>query len=164
MTRRGLPVLLLLGAMLTLGGLDVACGQTPPPAIQGLDKLTPEERAIAERNLERWQRLTPEERQRALENYRHWKSMTPEERRRRARTIGASPAHARPASQILKDFQHWNELPKERQQELQKAYESAGSGCQDRQTASSWLGQWESMTPKSRSGHPATRALAPDEP
>ena len=72
MTRRGLPVLLLLGAMLTLGGLDIAWGQTPPPAIQGLDTLTPEERAIVERNLERWQRLPPEERQRALENYRHW--------------------------------------------------------------------------------------------
>ena len=80
MTRRSLPALLLLGAILALADLHHAWGQQPPPAVQGLDKLTPEERAIAERNLEKWQRLTPEERARALENYRQWRSMTPEER------------------------------------------------------------------------------------
>ena len=78
MTRRLLSGLLLLVAALVLGARDVAWGQSAP--IQGLENLTPEERAIAERNLERWQKLTPEERARALENYRHWKSMTPEER------------------------------------------------------------------------------------
>ena len=60
MTFRGLPTLLVLGAMLALGDLGLAWGQNPPPttqgappAIQGLDNLTPEERALAERNLER---------------------------------------------------------------------------------------------------------------
>jgi hypothetical protein len=73
MTRRGLSALVLLGAILAFADLPVAWGQQPPPpAIQGLDKLTPEERALAERNLERWQRLSPEERARALVYYRQW--------------------------------------------------------------------------------------------
>jgi len=93
---RGLPTVLVLGAILALGGLDVAWGQTPP-AIEGLDKLTPEERAIAERNLERWQRLTPEERARALENYRQWRSMSPEEREARVRATDASASSPRSA-------------------------------------------------------------------
>src|SRR3972149_9946590 len=78
MRARWWPGLLLLSAILALGILEAAWGQTAP--IPGLEKLTPEERAIAEKNFERWQKLTPEERARALENYRHWKSMTPEER------------------------------------------------------------------------------------
>src|SRR2546427_3206174 len=51
---RLLPTILLLTAVLVVGVFEVAWGQTAP--IQGLEKLTPEERAIAERNLERWQR------------------------------------------------------------------------------------------------------------
>ena len=78
MKLRCLPAPFLLSAIVVFGGVHVVWGQTAP--IQGLEKLTPEERAVAERNLERWQKLTPEERTRALENYRHWKSMTPEER------------------------------------------------------------------------------------
>ena len=123
MTRRGLQALLVL-VVLTLGDLDVVWGQTPPPAVQGLDQLSPEERALAERNLERWKRLTPEERQRALENYRHWKSMTPEEReaaRQNYRRFRQLTPDQR--AQVLRDFQHWNELPQERQQQLQQAYE-----------------------------------------
>src|SRR6267378_1895407 len=45
---------LLLSALLVLGMLAVAWGQTAP--VPGLDKLTPEERALAERNQERWQK------------------------------------------------------------------------------------------------------------
>src|SRR5258708_38876752 len=78
MRLRPLPALLLLSAIFVFSGVDVTWGQTAP--IQGLEKLTPEERALAERNPERWQKLTPEERTRALENYRPWKSMSPEER------------------------------------------------------------------------------------
>ena len=55
MRRRLLSTLLMLAVTLAT---EVAWGQTAP--IQGLDRLTPEERALAERNLERWQRLTPE--------------------------------------------------------------------------------------------------------
>jgi len=78
MSWRGARRSLLLSPLLVLGVLAGAWGQTAP--VPGLDKLTPEERALAERNLERWQKLTPEQRARALENYRRWKSMTPEER------------------------------------------------------------------------------------
>ena len=110
MTRRRLPVLLLLGIMATFADLPAAWGQqSSPPAIQGLDKLSPEERALAERNLERWQRMTPEERARALENYRHWRSMTPEEReaaRQNYRRFRQLTPDQR--AQILKDFQRWN--------------------------------------------------------
>src|SRR3989442_13939179 len=45
--------------------------------VRGLDRLTPEERAQAEKNLERGRQLSPGQRQRALENYQHWKSLTP---------------------------------------------------------------------------------------
>src|SRR5260370_37496599 len=78
MKARVLAGLLVLLAIVLGAILEVAWGQTPQ--IEGLDRLTPEERAIAERNLERWQRMTPEQRARALESYRRWTSMTPEER------------------------------------------------------------------------------------
>ena len=86
MPRLPLTILPLI-AVLVVSVFEVAWSQTAP--IQGLEKLTPEERAIAERNLERWQKLTPEERARALENYRRWKSMTPEERFGSARSSAA---------------------------------------------------------------------------
>src|SRR5262249_21355609 len=48
MTRRSLSALLLLGVIVTVADLHVAWGQQqPPPAIEGLDKLSPEERALA---------------------------------------------------------------------------------------------------------------------
>ena len=73
MSRRGLLLALaMLSVVLTT---EIAWAQTSAP-VQGLDKLTPEERALAERNLERWQRLTPEERGRGLENYRRRKSIS----------------------------------------------------------------------------------------
>src|SRR5260370_382189 len=84
---------IVLGAI-----LEVAWGQTPQ--IEGLDRLTPEERAIAERNLERWQQMTPEQRARARERWRkippeererlreQWKSATPEERERLRQQYG----------------------------------------------------------------------------
>ena len=55
-------------------------GQSGEPAIRGLDRLSPEERAQAERNLQKWKEMTPEQRQRTLENYRQWQSLSPEER------------------------------------------------------------------------------------
>src|SRR2546425_512551 len=70
---RVLALIFLLG----LAGLETAWGQTPGP---GLENLTPEERAVAERNLERWQRMTPEERERITRNWERWRKMTPEER------------------------------------------------------------------------------------
>ena len=42
--------------------------QSGDPAIRGLDRLSPEERAQAERNLQKWKEMTPEQRQRTLEN------------------------------------------------------------------------------------------------
>lgn len=79
--RRGLVRLIALGlgVVMWLGG--AAFAQAPPPPsgapIQGLERLSPEERAVAERNLERWRGMTAEQRERALENYRHWKSLSP---------------------------------------------------------------------------------------
>jgi len=60
MSWRGARRSLLLSPLLVLGVLAGAWGQTAP--VPGLDKLTPEERALAERNLVRWQKLTPEQR------------------------------------------------------------------------------------------------------
>ncbi len=73
---RVVPRVLLLVAVLVLAVLDVAWGQSP----EGMDRLGAEERAIVQRNLERWQKLAPDERQRVLENYRQWKSMSPQDR------------------------------------------------------------------------------------
>ena len=73
MKARWVPGLLILIAPVLTGTREVAWGQAPQ--IEGLERLTPEERGIAERNLERWRSLSPEERARVLENYRHWKSM-----------------------------------------------------------------------------------------
>src|SRR5204862_7433049 len=78
MVPRWLPPVLVLFALLLGGALEVAFGQTPGG--QGLDRLSPEERAIVERNRERWQRLNPEEQQRIRENFRYWQSLTPEQR------------------------------------------------------------------------------------
>ena len=72
MMRRWLPIALTAAALLAGGLLEVAWGQTPP----GLDNLSPDERAVVERNLERWRRLPPEERQRFRQH------MTPAERQR----------------------------------------------------------------------------------
>src|SRR3990167_9962725 len=56
-------------------------GRLSEPAIQGLERLSPEEQEIARRNLERWRALPPAERQRVIENYRHWKALSPDERK-----------------------------------------------------------------------------------
>src|SRR5207247_1212276 len=52
MRARWLSGLLVLLVLLLAGILEVAWGQTT--RMEGLEKLSPEERAIAERNLERW--------------------------------------------------------------------------------------------------------------
>src|SRR3989304_257872 len=104
MRARWWPGLLLLSAILALGILEAAWGQTAP--IPGLEKLTPEERALALENYRRWKSMSPEEQQAARENYKRFRQLSPEEKAR-----------------VLKDFQRWNELPEGRRQELQKAYE-----------------------------------------
>jgi len=122
MSRRLARRSLLLSPLLVLGVVALAWGQTAP--VPGLDKLTPEERALAERNLERWQKLTPEQRTRALENYRRWKSMTPEEREAARENYQRFHKLSREErARVLQDFQRWNELPEERRQSLQKEYE-----------------------------------------
>ncbi len=65
-------------ALLMTGALEAAWSQEPRAG--GSERLSPDERAVVERNLERWKQLSPEERQRALENYRQWKAMSPAER------------------------------------------------------------------------------------
>src|SRR5207245_1688603 len=60
MSGRWVPGVLVLLVLSLAGMRDVAWGQAPQ--IEGLEKLSPEERAIAERNLERWQSLSPEAR------------------------------------------------------------------------------------------------------
>ena len=69
MKPRWLPGLLVVPVLLLAGSPESAWGQSKP--LPGLEKLSPEERAVAERNLERWRSLSPEERARVLENYRH---------------------------------------------------------------------------------------------
>src|SRR5260370_1436499 len=98
MKARVLAGLLVLLAIVLGAILEVAWGQTPQ--IEGLDRLTPEERAIAERNLERWQRTTPEQRARGRGRWRkiphgererrreQGKSATPEERGRLRQQYG----------------------------------------------------------------------------
>jgi hypothetical protein len=62
--RRVLAALLMLAtAAGPAGGAWAQSQQAPPGATQqvpGLDKLPPDERAVAERNLERWRAMPPE--------------------------------------------------------------------------------------------------------
>jgi len=110
MRARWLSGLLVLLVLLLAGILEVAWGQTT--RMEGLEKLSPEERAIAERNLERWRSLSPEERARVVENYRHWKSMSAEEQRAARESFKRFKALPRDEkARILQDFQRWNELP-----------------------------------------------------
>ena len=57
---------LVVAAVLGLAAPATAQAPPPPPAadapVQGLERLSPEERAVAERNLERWRAMTPERR------------------------------------------------------------------------------------------------------
>jgi len=84
---RWLPIAIALAVILAGAVLEVAWGQTQP----GVETLSPDERAIMERNPERWRRMSPEERQRAVERYRQWRALPPEERR-------ASPTAEPPAA------------------------------------------------------------------
>src|SRR6266853_2041947 len=56
---------------------STAPAQPDDPPVRGLERLSPEERAQAERNLQRWREMTPEQRQRTQENYRQWKNLSP---------------------------------------------------------------------------------------
>ena len=52
---------LVVAAVLGLAAPATAQAPPPPPAdapVQGLERLSPEERAVAERNLERWRGMT----------------------------------------------------------------------------------------------------------
>src|SRR5207247_9811174 len=71
MLMRWVALVLTAAALLAGGVLEVALGQTPP--IEGMDRLSPEERAVAQRNLERWQKMTPEARQNVPDRYRQWR-------------------------------------------------------------------------------------------
>ena len=109
MVPRWLPPVLVLLSLLAGGVLEFAFGQ--PPAVEGLERLTPEERTVVERNLERWRRLNPDERQRA-----------DDVRGADHEPYGGHPlVHAK--GRILEDFQRWNELSAERREELQHAYD-----------------------------------------
>ena len=132
MTRRSLPALLLLGAILALADLHPAWGQQPPPAVQGLDKLTPEERAIAERNLEKWQRLTPEERARAL-----------------ARTL--APSGVVSQQELQQAYERYQRLPQERRDRIQQRlgqWESMTPEERDRVLRNQE--RWRQMSPDER--------------
>ena len=96
--------LVTLGGMLTLLWALPAAAQTPPPpppaagapgapgaSIQGLERLSPEERAIAERNLERWRNMTPEQRQQAREQIRQRRLERPREIRPQAQSFERRP-------------------------------------------------------------------------
>src|SRR5215471_13377548 len=89
--RRGSLCAIALAAGLVLPALALAQSPPPPsapesapssgePTVRGLDRLSPEDRAQAERNLQKWREMSPEQRQRTLENYRQWQNLSPEER------------------------------------------------------------------------------------
>src|SRR5262247_2151448 len=91
--RRGSLCAIALATGLALPSLAFAQSPPPPPSsapesapssgeptVRGLDRLSPEDRAQAERNLQRWREMSPEQRQRAVDNYRQWQSLSPEER------------------------------------------------------------------------------------
>jgi hypothetical protein len=61
---RWLAAALIAAAILAAGALEIAWGQAAPFGVEG---LSPDERAVVERNLERWRRLPPAERQRLRE-------------------------------------------------------------------------------------------------
>ena len=94
--------------------------QSGEPAIRGLDRLSPEERAQAERNLQKWKEMTPEQPQRPLENDRQWQSLSPEERQV-ARQNDQRLRRMAPAdrARVQEDFRRFQSLPPERQRELE---------------------------------------------
>src|SRR2546423_11045084 len=67
--------------------------RTSESEVRGLERLTPEERAQAEKNLEKWRPLSPEQRHPAPEDYQHWKTLTPGDRQ------AARPNPPRPRDQ-----------------------------------------------------------------
>src|SRR2546422_781511 len=109
MRARWLSGLLVLLVLLAAGIPEVAWGQTTP--MEGLEKLSPEERAIAERNLERWRSLSPEERERVTKNYERWKNMSPEER-----------AHKRKEHEA---HERWRRMPPEERERLREQWKNA---------------------------------------
>src|SRR5207253_1664740 len=118
MSGRWVPGVLILLVLSLAGMRDVAWGQAPQ--IEGLEKLSPEERAIAERNLERWRSLSPEERARVLENYRHWKSMSPEERN--AAKESFKRYRALPPDERARTRERFRQLPPEERERLREQY------------------------------------------
>jgi len=123
MSARQRLCVLVAAVWLMVAGVAIAESPQPESEIQGLERLTPEERATAERQLDRWRRMTPAERERARRNFEQWKRMTPEERaaarERFHRFRRMSPAER---ARVLADFERWNELPESRRQELEEAH------------------------------------------
>jgi len=99
-TMRWVALVLTAAALLAGGALELALGQTPP--IEGMDRLSPEERAVVQRNLERWQKMTPDERQRVLDRYREWQQLSPGQRqsaRQNFKRFQALPPFRQPVGQ-----------------------------------------------------------------
>jgi len=105
---RWLPIAIALAAILAGAILEVAWSQTPPAT----ETPSAEERALAERNPERWRRMSPEQRQRAIERYREWQSLSPEDRRAARENFEhfrALPPAER--QRIFEDFQQVDSSP-----------------------------------------------------
>ena len=86
---RWVALVLTAIALLAGGALEVAFGQTPP--IEGMDRLSPDERATAQRNLERWQKMSPEERAQAREHVRQQRQQRQQQRQQGQRERGERP-------------------------------------------------------------------------
>src|SRR4030065_696200 len=113
-----IPLLVILAIWLAVPG--PAVGQAP----QGLESLTPEERARVQENLERWKQLSPDERQRVREKYERSKQLSPEERQRARQnleTFRRLPPEAR--RRIRENQQRWQQLPPEERARLRERLE-----------------------------------------
>src|SRR3989338_7027464 len=109
MTPRWLPPALLLLAVLLGGALEAAWGQGAP--VQGLERLSPEERAVVERNRERWERLAPPGGARGAGDHPPLQIARP------------PPPPREENRRILQDSRRGTERRGARRRELQQAYE-----------------------------------------
>jgi len=120
--------------------------------VRGLDRLSPEDRAQAERNLQKWREMTPEQRQRAVDNYRQWQSLSPEERQT-ARQNDQRLRRMSPAdrARVQEDFQRFQSLSPERQRELNAAHDRFQRlPLQQQQLLRERLQRYQTMSPDQR--------------
>src|SRR5215470_624907 len=120
----------------------IARAQAPPPAqqeptapsgdasVRGLDRLSPEDRAQAERNLQKWRAMTPEQRQRTLENYRQWQSLSPEEQQQiRERLQRYQTMTPEQRERFERNVERWRQMtPAERQHARDQIRQHAPEG------------------------------------